>query len=61
MCNSAAVVIQRTASALQEGCFLSGRPVDPPPRFFLGAVENPTAPPLAYRADGVLVYRPAHR
>lgn len=39
------------AGTLQEGRFLSGRPIDPPPRFFLGAVENPIAPPLDYRAE----------
>lgn len=38
------------ASTLQEGVFLSGRPIDPAPDFFLGAVENPTAPPLDLRA-----------
>ncbi len=42
------------ASTLQGGRFLSGRPIDPAPRFFLGAVENPTAPPLAYRAERAL-------
>lgn len=39
------------ASALADGSFLSGRAIEPPPRFFLGAVENPTAPPLDYRAE----------
>jgi methylenetetrahydrofolate reductase (NADPH) len=29
---------------------LSGRPVDPRPQLFLGAVENPFAPPAAFRA-----------
>lgn len=42
------------ASTLQAGRFLSGRPIDPAPRFFLGAVENPTAPPIAYRAERAL-------
>jgi methylenetetrahydrofolate reductase (NADPH) len=42
------------ASTLQEGQFLSGRPIEPAPRFFLGAVESPTAPPLAYRAERAL-------
>jgi methylenetetrahydrofolate reductase (NADPH) len=42
------------ASTLQEGRLLSGRPVSPAPRYFLGAVENPTAPPLAYRAERAL-------
>jgi methylenetetrahydrofolate reductase (NADH) len=34
---------------LQNGRYLSGRPLDPPPHFFTGAVENPSAPPLDYR------------
>ncbi len=42
------------AGTLQAGTFLSGRPIDPPPSFFLGAVENPTAPPFAYRARRAL-------
>ncbi len=32
-----------------EGLLLSGRSVDPPPGFLVGAVENPFAPPLAFR------------
>jgi methylenetetrahydrofolate reductase (NADPH) len=32
-----------------EGVFLSGRKLSTPPRFFLGAVENPFAPPLDWR------------
>jgi methylenetetrahydrofolate reductase (NADPH) len=32
-----------------EGTLLSGRSVDPPPNFLIGAVENPFAPPLAFR------------
>jgi methylenetetrahydrofolate reductase (NADPH) len=30
---------------------LSGRKLDPPPDCFLGAVENPFAPPVEFRAD----------
>ncbi len=33
-----------------EGRLLSGRTVDPPPDLFLGAVENPAAPPVSFRA-----------
>jgi methylenetetrahydrofolate reductase (NADPH) len=33
-----------------EGRLLSGRALRPPPSFFLGAVENPTAPPAGFRA-----------
>ena len=41
------------AGTLGAGTFLSGRPIDPAPDFFLGAVENPTAPPYEYRAERV--------
>ncbi len=34
---------------LARGQYLSGRPLTPAPAFFTGAVENPSAPPLAYR------------
>jgi methylenetetrahydrofolate reductase (NADPH) len=34
-----------------EGRLLSGRRLDPPPTLFLGAVENPFAPPIQYRAE----------
>src|SRR5207302_7545950 len=35
--------------ALHDGRYLSGRPIDRPPHFFVGAVENPGTPPFAYR------------
>ena len=34
-----------------QGALLSGRPLNPPPECFLGAVENPVAPPAEFRAD----------
>ncbi len=34
-----------------EGVLLSGRKLDVPPRLFLGAVENPFAPPLHWRPE----------
>jgi methylenetetrahydrofolate reductase (NADPH) len=34
-----------------QGVLLSGRPLNPPPDCFLGAVENPFAPPAEFRAD----------
>jgi methylenetetrahydrofolate reductase (NADPH) len=37
------------AKSLSHGHYLSGRAVDAPPRFLLGAVENPSAPPIEYR------------
>ena len=43
-----------TAAAMARGAYLSGRKIDPPPHLFIGAVENPGAPPLAYRAQRAL-------
>ncbi len=41
----------RTARRLRdEGRFLSGRPLETRPAFFLGAAENPFAPPYDFRA-----------
>jgi methylenetetrahydrofolate reductase (NADPH) len=34
-----------------DGVLLSGRKLSPPPDCFLGAVENPVAPPVPFRAD----------
>jgi methylenetetrahydrofolate reductase (NADPH) len=39
---------------LNSGHYLSGRKLDQPPDFFLGAAENPGAPPHEYRADRAL-------
>lgn len=39
----------RAAKALAAGQYLSGRRIDPPPDLFIGAVENPTAPPFEQR------------
>jgi methylenetetrahydrofolate reductase (NADPH) len=63
-----------TAAAIARGEYLSGRKIEPAPHLFIGAVENPGAPPLAYRAERALkkaragarflqlqiVYEPAH-
>jgi methylenetetrahydrofolate reductase (NADPH) len=43
-----------TASSLAAGRYLSGRAIDPPPHLFLGAVENPGAPPFEYRVERAL-------
>ena len=43
-----------TARAIASGRYLSGRKLDPPPHLFLGAVENPQAPPLHHRVDRAL-------
>jgi methylenetetrahydrofolate reductase (NADPH) len=37
------------ARALDRGRYLSGRAISPAPHFFVGAVENPSAPPLDVR------------
>jgi methylenetetrahydrofolate reductase (NADPH) len=42
----------RTAQIMRDqGMFLSGRKISIPPALFLGAVENPFAPPLDWRAE----------
>ena len=43
-----------TAAAIARGEYLSGRKIEPAPHLFIGAVENPGAPPLEYRADRAL-------
>ena len=43
-----------TATAMAGGHYLSGRAIQPAPHLFLGAVENPGAPPLDYRVDRAL-------
>jgi methylenetetrahydrofolate reductase (NADPH) len=40
-----------TANTMRNGTYLSGRKIDPAPRLFLGAVENPQAPPQGYRVE----------
>ena len=40
--------------SLMRGKYLSGRRIDPPPKLFLGAVENSGAPPYDYRVDRAL-------
>jgi methylenetetrahydrofolate reductase (NADPH) len=39
------------AAAIARGEYLSGRKIEPAPHLFIGAVENPFAPPREYRAD----------
>ena len=43
------------ASAMADGRYLSGRPLEPAPHFFVGAVENPGAPPIEYRVERALM------
>lgn len=42
------------ATALTKGQYLSGRGVNPAPRYFLGAVESPSAQPYDYRPHRAL-------
>ena len=39
---------------MTRGTYLSGRKIEPPPKLFLGAVENPGAPPYDHRVDRAL-------
>jgi methylenetetrahydrofolate reductase (NADPH) len=39
---------------MRRGTYLSGRKIDPAPKLFLGAVENPGAPPYDYRVERAL-------
>jgi methylenetetrahydrofolate reductase (NADPH) len=48
------VQLLATARSLAGGRYLSGRKLEPAPRLFLGAVENPGAPPYDYRVDRAL-------
>ena len=44
------MTLLRTACTLRDnGMFLSGRKLDAPPKLFLGAAENPFAPPYDFR------------
>ncbi|HZR94951.1 MAG TPA: methylenetetrahydrofolate reductase [Gaiellaceae bacterium] len=42
------------AEGLRQGRYLSGKTIDPPPVLYIGAVENPGAPPYGYRVDRAL-------
>src|SRR3954471_1441694 len=42
------------AETMRNGRYLSGRKLDPPPHLFIGAVENPAAPPVDHRVDRAL-------
>jgi methylenetetrahydrofolate reductase (NADPH) len=41
-------------ASMARGTYLSGRRIEPSPKLFLGAVENPGAPPYDYRVDRAL-------
>jgi methylenetetrahydrofolate reductase (NADPH) len=38
-------------ASMAQGTYLSGRKLEPAPKLFLGAVENPGAPPYDYRVE----------
>ena len=40
-------------NTLKRGQYMSGRKIDPAPHMFIGAVENPGAPPFEYRVQRV--------
>src|SRR3954468_16857355 len=40
-----------TARTLADGRYLSGRALEPAPHLFIGAVENPGAPPYEHRVE----------
>jgi methylenetetrahydrofolate reductase (NADPH) len=42
------------AHSLNSGVYLSGRAIKPPTDFYIGAVENASAPPLEYRVQRAL-------
>ena len=42
------------AETMRNGRYLSGRKLDPAPHLFIGAVENPQAPPIDHRVDRAL-------
>jgi methylenetetrahydrofolate reductase (NADPH) len=42
------------AHSLNNGVYLSGRAINPPADFYIGAVENAAAPPLEYRVQRAL-------
>ena len=44
----------RVAKVLGTGQYLSGRKISPAPNFYIGAVENPAAPPVEYRIQRAL-------
>jgi methylenetetrahydrofolate reductase (NADPH) len=42
------------AEGMRQGRYLSGKELEPAPALFIGAVENPGAPPYDYRVDRAL-------
>lgn len=42
-------LIRMTRNMVENSCLDNGRPIKPAPQFFIGAVENPFAPPYSYR------------
>jgi len=44
----------RVAATIGRGSYLSGRTIEPAPHLYIGAVENPAAPPYDYRVPRAL-------
>ena len=45
--------VVRLATTIGRGEYMSGRKIEPAPHLFVGAVENPSAPPFQYRVQRV--------
>jgi methylenetetrahydrofolate reductase (NADPH) len=45
------IQLVRVAETMRGGTYLSGKKLEPAPKLFVGAVENPGAPPYDYRVD----------
>ena len=45
--------VVRLATTIGRGEYMSGRKIEPAPHLFVGAVENPSAPPFEYRVQRV--------
>ena len=43
------IQLLQTARGMRDGAFLSGRKISAPPKLFLGAADNPFAPPFDFR------------
>ena len=42
-------LLKTARSMCEKGCFMSGRELEHPPRFFIGAASNPFVPPFDFR------------
>jgi methylenetetrahydrofolate reductase (NADPH) len=53
VCDVDGPIAVRLARTMRDGTYFSGRKINPAPDYFIGAVENPSAPPLQYRVERV--------